>query len=283
MGDNTVAVAIVLGLDWRYCDLSPQRELQVFKSHKLVQRLIEGGEVIAYGAKTIPEGGYYSLPEPVADGALIVGDDAGFTSVKKLKGLHYAIKSGIAAAEAVMNALERQDFSKATLSKYVDLLEQSFVMKDLREARNYRQVFAKAGRAGFYAGAPLSLLQQWVPLRLTTKPDHKGTTRARLRRTYTGGTDRLTGVGLSGTTHREEQPSHITFLDDGQCALCGRDFGCHPCEFFCPAEVYRFEEGRMALSPSNCVHCQTCRVKCPHQVIRWQVPEGGDGPRYKAM
>ena len=283
MGDNTVAVAMILGLDWRYCDLSPQRELQIFKSHRLVRHLLEGGEVVAYGAKTIPEGGYYSLPEPATDGALIVGDDAGFTSVKKLKGLHYAIKSGIAAAGAIVNALDRQDFSREALSTCTDLLERSFVMKDLRKARNYRQVFARAGRAGFYAGAPLSLAQQLLPLRLATRPDHEGMTREHLRRTYTGGIDRLTAVGLSGTAHREEQPSHISFLDDGQCALCKRDYGCHPCEFFCPAEVYRFEDEKLILSPSNCVHCQTCRVKCPHQVIVWHVPEGGDGPRYKVM
>lgn len=283
IGENLVAVAVILGLDWRYCDLSPQKELQVFKSHRLISRLLDGGEVIAYGAKTIPEGGYYSLPCLVGNGALIIGDAGGLTNVRKLKGLHYALKSGIAAAEAIFAAIERRDFSIKTLTKYKEQLEASFVMKDLRKARNYRQVFAKTGRARLYTGVPLSLMQQLIPFRLGTEPDHKVTSRARLNRQFSGGIDRLAAVSLSGTSHREDQPSHITFTDSGQCSLCGRDYGCHPCEFFCPAEVYRFEDDKLILSPSNCVHCQTCRVKCPHQVIRWEVPEGGDGPRYKMM
>ncbi len=283
LGENTVAVALILGLDWRYCDLNPQRELQVFKSHSFIEKLLEGGEVISYGAKIIPEGGYYSKPGLVANGALIIGDAAGLTSIRKLKGLHYAIKSGMVAAEAIFKAIEKQDFSKDTLKTYEDQLEKSFVMKDLYQARNYRQVFAKAGRAGLYLGVPLSLIQQWIPFRLGTKPDYEGMTRVRLNRQFTGGIDRLTAVSLSGTTHRENEPSHITFSDPGKCTGCGEEFGCHPCEYFCPGEVYRFEEDNVMLSPSNCVHCQTCRIKCPHQVIKWEVPEGGDGPKYKLM
>ena len=156
-------------------------------------------------------------------------------------------------------------------------------MKDIHAARNYRQVFARAGRAGLYLGAPLSLVQQWIPFRLRTGPDSEGMRKVRLDRQYQGGIDRLTAVGLSGTAHREDEPAHITLSDPGKCTRCEQDYGCHPCEFFCPGEVYRFEEDIFMLSPSNCVHCQTCRIKCPHQVIEWQVPEGGDGPRYKVM
>jgi len=283
MGKNTVAVALILALDWRYCDLNPQRELQLFKSHSFINQLLEGGEVVAYGARTLPEGGYYSIPGLVADGAIIIGDAAGLTSVKKLKGLHYAIKSGMIAAEAIFQAIQEQDFSKRKLQTYEHLLEKSFVMKDIHTARNYRQVFAKAGRAGLYLGAPLSMVQQWIPFGLGTAPDYEGMRKVRLDRQYQGGIDRLTAVGLSGTVHREDEPAHITFSDPEACTRCGQDYGCHPCEFFCPGEVYRFEEDVLMLSPSNCVHCQTCRIKCPHQVINWQVPEGGDGPRYKVM
>ncbi len=283
MGSNTVAVALVLALDWRYCDLSPQRELQLFKSHRLISKLLHGGEVVAYGAKTLPEGGFYALPGLATNGAVIIGDSAGLTNSRKLKGLHYAMKSGMLAAEAIFKAIERQDFSANMLKEYEDLLEISFVMRDIRAARNYRQVFSKVGRAGLYLGAPLSLVQQWIPFRLRTEPDYKGLTRARLGRQYKGGIDRLTAVNLSGTVHREDQPSHITLSDPLECTGCGEQYGCHPCEFFCPAEVYKFEEDRLVLSPSNCVHCQTCREKCPLQVINWEVPEGGDGPRYKMM
>jgi electron-transferring-flavoprotein dehydrogenase len=283
LGENTVAVALILALDWRYCNLSPQRELQLFKSHRFISQLLQGGEVIAYGAKTLPEGGYYSLPELVTNGTIIIGDSAGLTNTRKLKGLHYAIKSGMLAAEAIFQAIEQQDFSQKALKEYEDLLERSFVMKDARMARNYRQVFSKFGRAGLYLGAPLSLVQRWLPFRLRTRPDYKGLTRARINRQYQGGIDRLMAVNLSGTAHREDQPSHITFSDPLECHRCGEQYGCHPCEFFCPAEVYKFEQDRLVLSPSNCVHCQTCRQKCPLQVIKWEVPEGGDGPRYKMM
>ncbi|MFC2060017.1 4Fe-4S dicluster domain-containing protein [Chloroflexota bacterium] len=283
MGKDVVAIALILALDWRYCDLNPQRELQLFKSHSFVRRMIEGGEAISYGAKTLPEGGYYSLPQLTANGAVIVGDDAGLTSVKKLKGLHYAIKSGMTAAEAVYQAIEKKDFSERSLRVYGDLLDKSFVMKDLRAARNHRQVFAKAGRAGIYLGAPMSFIQNHLPFRLGTEPDHEGMRKSKLGRQFSGGIDRLTAVSLSGTDHREEQPSHITILDSGQCGKCGEIYGCYPCEAFCPGEVYRFEDDKLFLSPSNCLHCQTCRVKCPLQNIKWEVPEGGGGPKYKVM
>ena len=278
-----VAVALILALDWRYCDLNPQRELQLFKSHNFVKGLIEGGEVVAYGAKTLPEGGYFSLTKLVTNGAIIIGDAAGLTNVRKLKGLHYAIKSGILAAEAIFEAIEVQDFSKHTLETYEGLLKKSFVMKDMYAARNYRQVFSKAGRAGLYLGAPLSLIQQWIPSSLGTKPDYESMRRVTLDRQYTGGTDQLTAVSLSGTTHREEEPSHITFSDPLECTRCREEYGCHPCEYFCPGEVYKFEDDKLVLSSSNCVHCQTCRVKCPRQIIKWEVPEGGGGPKYKLM
>lgn len=278
MGANMVAIALIMALDWRYCDLNPQQELQVFKSHRFISHLLKGGEVVSYGAKTLPEGGYFSVPGLVTDGAVIIGDDAGFTNVKKLKGLHYAIKSGILAASAIFDALEKGSFSKQDLKGYEERLVESFVMKDLMEAKNYRQVFG----AGLYMGAPLSFIQQWLP-RLSTEPDHKGMRRIKLGRRYEGGVDRLTDVSFSGTEHREDEPSHITFLNPAECEPCEARYGCHPCEFFCPGEVYKAEDHKIILSPSNCVHCQTCRVKCPLQNIRWEVPEGGDGPKYKMM
>lgn len=283
MGKDIVALAIYISLDWRYCDLDPQRELQLLKSHWFVKRLLYGGEVIAYGAKTLPEGGYYSMPESVANGAIIIGDAADLLSTKKLKGLHYAIESGILAANTAFEAIQKQDFSAHTLSKYKSSLEDSFVGKELREARNYRQIFSKAGSAGIYLGMPLSLLHKFIPGRLTTEPDYKHMTKAKLNRRYEGGIDKLTAVSLSGTHHREDAPSHITFLDPQVCTTCGEEYQCHPCEFFCPCQVYRFAEGKILLSPSNCSHCQTCRVKCPQQNIQWRIPEGGDGPKYKMM
>lgn len=281
--DNLVAVALVTALDWRYADLSPQQELQIFKSHSMIKNFLEGGQVVAYGAKTFPEGGFYSVPQLVADGVMIVGDAAGLTNAKKRKGLHYAIKSGIAAGEAICQAIERQDFTIQSLKKYHDILNESFVMKELYASRNYRQIFSRTGRFGCYLGAPLSFFQSWIPNRLSAKPDYECMRRVHLKRQSTGGIDRLTAVSLSGTTHREDEPSHITFCEARREERCFKDFGCHPCAYFCPAEVYKFEHDRLILSPSNCLHCQTCRLKCPYQLIKWEVPEGGDGPRYKIM
>ena len=280
MSENTVAVAMVLALDWKYCDLNPHQELQVFKSHKFISHLLEGGEVVAYGAKTLPEGGYYAVPKLVVDGAVIVGDAAGFTNAQKLKGLHYAVKSGMLAGQAVFEAVKKGSFTAADLARYEVLLKGSFVMKDLKKARNYRQMFNTP--LGLYLGAPGSFIQCIMP-RLRTHSDYKGMRRTKLKRTYKGGIDRLTDVSLSGTIHREDEPSHITFTDPRKCEPCAEKFGCHPCEHFCPGEVYRFEDGELILSPSNCLHCQTCRVKCPLQNIKWEVPEGGDGPKYKVM
>jgi electron-transferring-flavoprotein dehydrogenase len=283
MRDNLVAVALVMSLDWRYADLNPQQELQIFKSHSMIKSFLEGGEVMAYGAKTFPEGGFYSVPQLIADGVVIVGDAAGLTNAKKRKGLNYAIKSGIAAGEAIYHAIEEQDFTSQSLSKYHDLLNGCFVMKELYASRNYRQIFARTGRLGYYLGAPLSFFQSWIPGRLRTRPDYEGMGRVRLERWHTGAIDRLTAVSLSGTTHREDEPSHITFLEPNHAENCFKEFGCHPCTCFCPAEVYRFQDGEPILSPSNCLHCQTCRLKCPKQLIKWEVPEGGGGPRYRIM
>jgi electron-transferring-flavoprotein dehydrogenase len=281
MGENTVAVSLVVSLDWKYCDLNPQQELQLFKSHKYISNLLAGGEVLSYGARTLPEGGYFAIPTLVTNGAIIVGDSGGMTNVQKLKGLHYAIKSGMLAAEAITEAIKQNSFTSQVLKKYEELLQDSFVIKDLKKSRNYRQVFNVDG-LGIFAGLPLSFIQGILP-GIKTRHDFEGMRKVRLNRKYKGGTDRLTAVSLSGTIHREDEPSHITFKDTAKCEHCGQKFGCHPCEYFCPGEVYRFENNELILSPSNCVHCQTCRIKCPTQNIIWQVPEGGDGPKYKVM
>ena len=281
MDKNTVAVALVLGLDWKYGNLNPYQELQLFKSHEYVRKLLAGGETIAYGAKTLPEGGYHSLPQVYTDGALIVGDAAGFTDVRKLKGWHNAMRSGTLAGEAVARAIERDDFSATGLKTYDDLLQASPVMADLWKGKNYRQVFSKGGSV--YVGAPLSLLQGLVPWRIKTELDHAALTGARLGREHNGGSDRLTGVALSGTIHREEEPPHITISDPGKCAECTAIYGVRACAYFCPAEVYSWDDDELVLNPSNCLHCQTCRAKCPEQVIQWHVPEGGEGPKYKVM
>ena len=207
--------------------------------------------------------------EDVLRYALSVGPDTGVLLTDRKLG------SGIIAAEAIFKAIEKQDFSKSTLWPYRELLDKSWVMRDIRSARNYRQVFHKAGRSGLYLGAPLSFVQQWIPLRLRTEADYGALSKAKLHRHCAGGIDRLTAVNLSGTTHREDEPPHITFSDATKCTGFAAEYGCHPCVYFCPAEVYKVSEGDVVLSPSNRVHCQRCGVKCPHQVIQWRFPRPG--------
>ncbi len=280
MGDNLVAVALILGLDWRLADLSPHGQLQRFKAHPLLREWLKGGKVVEYGAKTLPEGGYYAVPEPAAPGVLLVGDDAGLVNVRKLKGLHYAVESGMLAAEAIFSAIEEGSFGGEKLGRYRELLEASFVMKDLVAARNYRQVFSLAGPR---LGAPLSFIQRALP-RLGSRPDHESLGPRRLgKEPAPDGVDRLTDVSFSGTRHREEAPAHVFPRNPELCGECRLRYGMYPCEAFCPGEVYRASEGGLVLDASNCLHCQTCRVKCPYGNVHWQVPEGGDGPRYRMM
>ena len=150
MRDNLVAVALVMALDWRYADLTPQQELQIFKSHSLIKNFLKGGEVVAYGAKTFPEGGFYSVPKLVADGVMIVGDAAGLTNAKKRKGLHYAVQSGIAAGEAISRAIENDDFTAQSLRRYHDMLN--------RELRDERAVCIPQLPPDLFANGKIGLL-----------------------------------------------------------------------------------------------------------------------------
>lgn len=270
MGKDLVAVGIILGLDWPYTDLDPQQELQVYKTHPLIAGFIKGGVVIEGGAKTIPEGGFFSLPALSGPGVILAGDAAGFVNMEKIKGIHYAVLSGMAAADAV---------AAGDLSAYNANLEARGVMRDMRHARNFRAVF----QAGLFVGAPLSLVQSFWPLRLGLHQDHTATRRdAVLGRDYQGGVDRVGLAALSGTMHREDEPSHLIISDTDLCRRCQKEFN-SPCTRFCPVEVYRRKGDLIHISASNCVHCGTCAVKCPLANIVWTPPEGGEGPRYKMM
>jgi electron-transferring-flavoprotein dehydrogenase len=278
LGEQTVAVGLILGLDWKYGDLDPQREFETFRAHPYISRLLKGGVTVATGAKTIPEGGWYAMPELTAPGAMLVGDGAGLVNMEKIKGIHYAILSGMAAADTAVEALGA-DGSAGSLTGYRDRLETRGVLPELRHARNYRQVF----RYGLFAGTPLSLIQSFVPRRLGMHRDGPATKRgARLNRPDPGRMDGATFVSLTGALHREDEPPHITITDAAACASCEADYD-NACTHFCPGDVYRWNGSQIVLSPSNCLHCMTCTVKCPTGVIRWVPPEGGEGPRYKLM
>lgn len=297
MDPRTVAVGLILGLDWRWGDLDPRAEFERFRAHPFVAQLLEGSAMVATGARTIPEGGYYALGPFSAPGALVVGDAAGFVNEAKLKGLHYAMRSGMCAADAIADSLLAGEDARQIQARYRRLLAAHGLLRELRGARNYRQGF----QWGLAPGAFLSLVGDRLPLhlpmpndRLATRrgahragraseaADGKGSTAGANGRRPTAAVDSAAFLSLTGTGHREDEPSHITLVDPELCARCGDAFRAS-CTHFCPGEVYRWSEGRIALSPSNCLHCMTCTVKCPENNIRWVPPEGGEGPRYRLL
>ncbi len=278
LGEKTVAVGLILGLDWKYGDLNPQREFERFRAHPYITKLLKGGVTVATGAKTIPEGGYFAMANLSAPGAMVVGDGAGFVNMEKIKGIHYAIRSGMAAADTAVEALGA-DGTAGPLDGYRARIEASGMLEEFRHARNYRQVF----KYGLLVGTPLSLVQSKLPKRLGIHHDGAATKKgARLNRPDPGRMDGVTFVALTGTIHREDEPSHIAITDPSQCVTCERDYA-NACTSFCPGQVYRWDGGKIVLSPSNCLHCMTCTVKCPTLNISWVPPEGAEGPHYKQL
>ena len=301
LDDDTYSVGFVASLSWRDPMFDCHAALQALKKHPLIQSLIKGGEVLTYGAKTIPEGGYWSVPKPYTAGALLVGDSAGLVNVKILKGIHYAMKSGMLAAETAFEALLRDDFSETTLAAYERKLGDSYVMKDLWAERNFRIAFEK----GFYRGMISTGLHQVTgggsKTRTALSPDHRSFEPAATAHRaipeplgYDPSTivDKLTDVFKSGTIHREDQPSHIKILDPGKCVdKCIPAYGVAPCTNFCPAKVYELVSEpagpRIQVNFSNCVHCKTCVILDPIDVmgedhiqnIDWRAPNEG-GPKY---
>lgn len=279
LGAKTAAVGLILGLDWKYGDLNPQREFERFRAHPFIEKQLKGSVTLATGAKTIPEGGILSMGKLSAPGAVVVGDGAGFVNMEKIKGIHYAIQTGMSAADTIADAFKTGDFGEQALAPYRERLVERGIMREFEHARNYRQSF----RWGLYFGTPLSLVQSKLPVRLATHPDYLGTkSRARLARKDPGRMDQTTFVSLTGSLHREDEPSHVSIPDPSLCVSCAARFS-SSCTHFCPGQVYRWNGEQIVLSPSNCLHCMTCTVKCPYANIRWIPPEGGEGPRFKQM
>jgi len=281
--DEHIAVGMIVGADWKYCDFNPQDALARFKEHRFVRRFIEGGTVVEAGAKMIPEGGYYSIPREADTNSIgkgnvmILGDSAGLVNMHKIKGLHNAIESGVLAAKAVAGTINEPD--KAAV-KYTELLGESNIEREMKRARNFRQTVAQFGPL---QGIPLSVFGGLLP-EFETEEDYKAMTAARYRLRPGRDFDKDTFTAVAATEHREEQPSHLSILDPEVCrSKCGPVFN-SPCITFCPAGVYEtvHDEVRPA-NPSNCLHCKTCQRKCPFDNIRWTAPEGGGGPRYRRM
>lgn len=278
-----LSVGMIVGADWKYYNFNVQDALTNFKNHNFVKQFIDGGTVVEAGAKMIPEGGYYAVPKDPETGSIgkgnvmILGDSAGFVNMLKIKGLHNAIDSGMQAAKAIVQTLDNPQTAALV---YTELIDQSNVAEEMKSAKNFRQTVAKFGPL---QGMPLSLLGGLLP-KFDIEKDYEATTIARYRLKPSQNFDKDTFTAVAATEHREEEPSHLTILDPEICrSRCTPTFN-SPCIAFCPAGVYEtiHDEVKPA-NPSNCLHCKTCQRKCLFDNIRWTVPEGGGGPRYKQM
>ena len=306
MKDNKISIGYVTGLDYLDPTIDPHHEFQKFKTHPAVAKILEGGKMIKYGAKTINAGGWHTMPKLYADGVLLVGDCASFLNGQRIKGIHTAMKSGMLAADTILLAMTHDDFTSETLKSYPDKVENSWIYNELWLVRNFHGSFQK-GRWKALVNGGLQFLsggRAWgfmdreshvagYERMMTLKEHHEegknGNRYADLKYDKTLTFDKITDVFHAGVAHDEDQPSHLHVLDTDICATrCTEEYG-NPCEQFCPAAVYEMEEnsatGRKELKVnfSNCVHCKTCDIADPYQIINWVTPEGGGGPNYKGM
>jgi electron-transferring-flavoprotein dehydrogenase len=294
--NNRVSTGMVIGLDYRDPRFDPHAAFQKYKTHPFLKRILDGGKLVRYGAKTLPYGGWYSMPRTYVDGGLIIGDSASLLNSQRLKGIHIAIKSGMLAAETVFEALKTGDASSKTLSAFPRKIDESWIKKELWAVRNFHQGFRHGLYAGlFHAGLQFVTGGRGLVDPMRTRPGHEeyqklsGSVPAPERFKGDGALtfDRLTDVYHSGTRHEEDQPCHLVVADLNVCATkCVTEYG-NPCQYFCPAAVYEMvqEKGqpRLKINASNCVHCKTCDIADPYQIITWVPPEGGGGPNYDGM
>ncbi|MGH9574168.1 MAG: 4Fe-4S dicluster domain-containing protein [Candidatus Acidiferrales bacterium] len=297
--DNRVSVGTVVGLEYADSLFDPHEAFQKFKTHPFIKRVLDGGELVRYGAKTVPYGGWYSMPRTYVDGGLIAGDSASLLNSQRLKGIHTAIKSGMLAAETIYEALCAGDTSAAKLSTYQSKIDASWMKKELWAVRNFHQAFHGGLWGGlFHAGLQFVSGGRGLFDPMRTQAGYKDYEKLNRERVAIDQStrfkgdgkltfDRLTDVYHSGTRHEENQPCHLHVLDTNICSdRCVREYG-NPCQYFCPAAVYEMamEAGapKLKINFANCVHCKTCDIADPYQIIDWVPPEGGGGPNYDGM
>ncbi len=278
MADDLVSFGLVVGLDYPQRSLDVHELLQRLKEHPLLAELLEGGELLEWGGKTIPEGGYWSLPERLhGDGVVVVGDAAGFVDVASLKGIHYAVQSGILAARAIHAALRADDPSASGLAPYDESVRRSYLVGDLHRTRNMRLAF----RDGLYRGGVKAALMQlsggrMLGQRVALEPDAEVPRRPGAPpalRDDGRGLAKVDAVFRSGNATRDDIPSHL---------IVGEDISPEMAEFYehmCPAGVYEREGDRLIVNAPNCIDCKATDVLGP----RWTPREGGSGPAYKRM
>jgi electron-transferring-flavoprotein dehydrogenase len=289
LDNNRLYVGFVVGLDYEDPRLSPFEAFQQFKHHPTVKPLLEGGEILAAGARTIASGGWQSIPRLEMPGAMLIGDSGSSLNLPKIKGIHQAIRSGMLAAEHLAQNGSPVGFDARWRA--------SPGGQELKTVRNFKPGFKKGMWVGM-ANCALEVLTRgrtpWtlknrIPdfARLKHLADEESPDRHWVDRTLPP-RDRLASVFFASTTHDENQPAHLKVLDTSICAgKCATEFG-NPCQRFCPAGVYEMvDDGqggkRLQINAANCVHCKACDIKDPYEIITWTTPEGGSGPNYQSL
>ncbi len=293
--DDKVAIGFVIGLDYQNPWLNPFEEFQRFKTHPSISDLLDGGERLSYGAKSLSEGGYQSIPKLTFPGGMLIGDCAGFLNVAKIKGTHTAMKSGMLAAETIAKELDPKA-ETIELINYETELKQSWLADELFKVRNIRPAFQKGLLWGMgYSAIDHYLLRGKAPWTFKHDHDHQKLRSAKVMKkidypkpdgklTF----DKLSSVFLAGTFHEENQPSHLKLQDPSIAIDVNYKEFASPETRYCPAGVYEIVETeeqkpRLQINAQNCIHCKTCDIKDPYQNINWIVPEGGGGPNYQGM
>ena len=303
LNDNKIAVGLVVGLDSQDPTYDIHAAFQVWKTQPFVSQKLKGGKLLEYGAKALPEGGYYSIPKLYVDNAMIVGDSAGFLAMPALKGIHLAIRSGMMAAETASIALSKNDFSENVLQEYEKLIWKSNIRKELYPVRNVRQGFVKGIiPGGLHFGTQLITGGAGFCGRLKTHTDSDATKKVseykgkpfkerfkdKLEFDKVLTFDKVTDVFYSGTNHDEQQIPHLHINNPNTFNSVNIKEYDAPCQYFCPAEVYEIHTDKnghqeLRLHSENCLHCKTCDIKEVADGITWVVPNGGNGPEYKSM
>jgi electron-transferring-flavoprotein dehydrogenase len=301
--DNLVSVGLVVGLDYRDPSFDVHDAFQIWKTTSFVSKILRDGKLMEYGAKTLPEGGYYSIPGLFVDNALIVGDSAGLVAMPALKGIHLAVKSGMLAAQTVARALEQNDTSSDSLSEYETLLKKSFIYKEMYPVRNFRQGFAKGLIAGgINFGSQLITGGAGFFGRLTSHADYKTTQKLKeykkkpFKERFKGKLefdkvltfDKATDIFYSGVQHDEQQIVHLKINDQDRFNSINIEQYGAPEQFYCSSEVYELHTSKtgkkeLRIHAENCMHCKTCDIKSPDEGITWMVPNGGNGPDFQNM
>ncbi len=296
LADQKIAVGFVVGLDYQNPYLDPFMEMQRFKTHPAIRSIFEGGQRLSYGARALNEGGLQAIPDLIFPGGALIGCSAGFLNVPKIKGSHTAMKSGILAAEAIVQALQKNAAGTDLLEQYPVALKKSWIYEQLYPARNFRHYFRYGLLKGtVLAGLDLKVFKGRSPWTLQTHEEDRNALKKAAQCTpiaYPKADgiltfDKTSSVYLSNTLHEEDQPCHLKLSDPAKELTVNYAEYDAPEQRYCPAGVYEIvqkdHQPSLQINAANCVHCKTCDIKDPADIIRWTVPEGGSGPNYSEM